>query len=85
MLLLWSVLGGILFLLLLLLFAPTYVGVDYLLEHGIQVLRIRIRVLGIPFSFRVPLERKKKEKQSENKEKEKKEPMTPKRFIGFAK
>lgn len=84
MLILWSVLGGILLFLLLLLFAPTYVGVDYLLERGISVLKIRLRVLGIPFSFCVPLERKKKEKPSERTE-EKKEPMTPKGFIAFSK
>lgn len=83
MLLLWSVLCGILLLLLLLLFAPTYVGVDYLLEHGISVMRIRVRVLGIPFSFRLPLKRKKKNKSEKGKEEKK--AMTPKELIAFSK
>ncbi|MBR5235946.1 MAG: DUF2953 domain-containing protein [Clostridia bacterium] len=78
--LLYSILAGILIFLLLLMFVPTLVGVDYMWKQKTQNLRIRFRVLGIRFSVKVPLN-KKKEQKGEKKDKK----LTPQKFIAFSK
>lgn len=84
MLLLFSILGGLLLLVLLLLYTATLLGVDYLFENKHQCLKIRVRLLGISFSFTIPLE--KKEKASEKSDaKDEKKSMTPKEYIAFSK
>ncbi len=84
MLLLFSILGGLALLALLLLFIPTVLGVDYLLENKEQALKIRCRLLGIPFSFRVPLERQ-EEPKTQDAEKEEKKSLSPKKYIAYGK
>lgn len=81
MLLLAVILVLLLLLFLLLLFTPTLLGVDYLYENKKQKLKIRARLLGIPFYFTVPLDKKKKKQKPEAEKK----PLTPKKFIEFAK
>ncbi len=77
MLLLFSILFGIVILLLLILFVPMLLGVDFLHE-GVPKLKIRFRLLSIPFSIRIPLENKSKKKDQVF---EKKDPLSPKEFI----
>ncbi len=79
-----AVLGGILLLILILLFLPTEIGLDYLMEHKEQVFRIRVRVLGIPFSFKIPT-KKDKSKLKEGKDEKEGKSLTPKKFISFSK
>ena len=79
-----AILGGILLLILILLFAPTEIGLDYLMEHKKKVFRIRVRILGIPFSFKIPT-KKDKPKLKEGKEDKEKKSLTPKKFISFSK
>ncbi len=86
--LLFSILGGVVLLLVLLLFVPTLLGVDYLHNNGVQKLRIRCRLLGIPFSIWIPLEKKPKKKSDKKQmavEKQEKKSLTPKKFITFSK
>ncbi len=79
MLLLFSILGGIVLLALLLLFTGTLLGVDYLYDNKVHKLKLRVRLLYIPFSVNIPLAKK-----EDGKKKEKK-PLKPKEYIALAK
>ncbi len=85
--LLYSVLGGIALLLILLLLVPLEAGADYRLENKVQTLRIRIRILGIPISVKVPIQKDEKKLARETKQevKEAERHLTPKAFIKFSK
>lgn len=70
-------------LIVLLMFVPTLLGVDYLQEESVRKLRIRMRLLGISFS--IPISLDKKNEKPKKKDSENKKTMTPKRFIAFSK
>ncbi|MBQ9915311.1 MAG: DUF2953 domain-containing protein [Clostridia bacterium] len=79
MLLLFSILGGIVLLLLLLLFTGTLLGLDYLYDNKVHQIKIRVRLLYIPVSVNIPLAKKENGKQEEKK------PLKPKEYIALAK
>ncbi len=75
-----GIIAGILLLfLLLVLFTPTLIGVDYLYKEKKQKLRIRFRLLGVPFSVPVSLGKK------QNKPEKEKKTLSPKEYIDLAK
>ena len=76
MLLLACILGGLGLLVLLLLFTPAWLKIDYLYDNKVHTLRSHVRLFLIPVSFKVNLFKKKK-KSGDNQ-------LTPKRFIAFS-
>ena len=85
--LLYSILGGVFLLILLLLLTPLDVGADILHEAGQSSCKLHFRILGIPIVIKVPLakEEKKAEKAADKEVKKAEKEFTPKRFIAFSK
>ena len=79
MLLLFSILGGLILLALLLMFTATLLGVDYLYDNKVHKLKLRVRLLYIPFSVNIPLVKKTDGK------KEEKKALKPKEYIELSK